>query len=154
MNVCFILSDPSLHNWAFKTQFFLFNCWDLIWAVLCVLEIPRLCHFLGSQPNFPWLLFGILTLADWAFLFFIYLFIFFLCIFKTFSLHGSLDLNSLGFSFILLFFLFLFFLHYTIAQCVIFLWALGYGQFWTSTMCIASQVQPPSMGLSYTWCNS
>ena len=61
-----------------------------------------------------------------------------LCIFKVFSFHGSLDPNSLGISFILLFFLFLFFLHYRIAQCVIFLWALGCGQFWTSTF------SPPS----------
>ena len=54
---------------------FLFNRWDLIWAVLCVPEIPGLWHFLGSQPNFPWLLFGLLTLANWAFLFFLYVFL-------------------------------------------------------------------------------
>ena len=74
---------------------------------------PRTLAFSGIPAVFPlasfWLTdFGRLGLP------------LFLCIFKAFSLHGSLDPNSLGFSFVLLFFLFLLFLHYRIAQCVIF----------------------------------
>ena len=68
-----------------------FNCCDLIWAVLCVPGIPGLWHSLGSRPNFLywasfWLTnFGQLGLS------------FSLWIFKVFSLHGSLDPNSLDF---------------------------------------------------------
>ena len=100
----------------------LFNHCDLIWAVLCIPGIPGLWHSLGSQSNFPywasfWLTdFGRLDLS------------FSLWNFKAFSLYGSLDPNSLDFFHpsLLSFF---FFFHYRIAQCVIFLWALGCGSF-------------------------
>ena len=96
----------------------LLNHCDLIWAVLCVLGIPGLWHSLRSQTSFPyWASFGLLTLPIGPFFYFME--------FKAFSLHGSLDPNSLDFL-VLFFFLFPF-LHYRIAQCVIFLWALGCG---------------------------
>ena len=42
---------------------------DLIWAVLCAPGIPGLWHSLGFQLGSPyWASFGLLTLADWAFL--------------------------------------------------------------------------------------
>ena len=80
---------------------------------------PRALVFSGIPAQFPlasfWLTdFGRLGLP---FFFFVY--------FKAFSLQGSLDPNFLDFSFVLLFFLFLFFLHYRIAQCVIFSLGLG-----------------------------
>ena len=83
-------------------------------CVVCPRD-PQTLAFSGIPAQFPlasffWLTdFGRLGLPFFS-----------LCIFKAFSLHGSLGPNSLGFSFILLFFLFLFFLHYRIAQCVIF----------------------------------
>ena len=73
--------DPIVH----------FDHCDLIWAMLCVLGIPGLWHSLGSQLNFPywasfWLIdFGRLGLS------------FSLWNFKAFSLHVSLDPNSLDF---------------------------------------------------------
>ena len=63
---------------------------------------PRALAFFRIPAQFPlasfWLTdFGRLGLPFFS-----------LCIFKVFSLHGSLDPNSLGFSFVLLFFLFSF----------------------------------------------
>ena len=74
----------------------------------------RALAFFGIPAQFPLASFWLTDFGQLGLPFFS------LCIFKAFSLHGSLDPNSLGFSFILLFFLFLFFLHYRIAQCVIF----------------------------------
>ena len=68
MNVCFILSDSSLHDWVLEAHLSFVAVFYLIWAVLCVPEVPRLWQSLGFQPNSPyWTSFGLLILADCAF---------------------------------------------------------------------------------------
>ena len=119
MNVCSIFSNSSLHDWVLETQLF-FSTVAILFRLCCASQgSPGSGILWDPNPISPiGLLFGLLTLADWAFLF----------------LYGILKISPfmglwipiLWTCFILLFFLF-FFLHYRIAQCVIFHWALGCG---------------------------
>ena len=67
---CLLYTFRFLTTWlGARDPVVLLSRCDLIWAVLCVLGIPGLCHSLRSQTSFPyWASFGLLTLANWAFL--------------------------------------------------------------------------------------
>ena len=69
MNVCFILSDSSLHDWALETHL----------SFLAVMILFGLCYASqgSSGSGIPWdpnpvlpirPLFGLLILTDWAFI--------------------------------------------------------------------------------------
>ena len=114
MNVCSIFSDSSLHDWALKTQLF-FSTVVILFGLCCASQGSSGSGILWDpSPISPiGLLFGLLTLADWPFLF-LY------GILKPFPVMG---IPILWTFFILLFFFFFFF-HYKIALCY---FSLGLG---------------------------